>query len=135
MLNTEMQVLKPEMQVLKTEILEWAPAQNMLSFICRTSLSQKSKTLKEQLQKAREIQNEICGIEKDENYLGDNDLQNLEDRVVNVRKVLAESQSKDWVQKFEYLKLMFFPPSSRISSCVRTVDTVMCLHTWRIPAV
>ena len=29
----------------------------------------------------------------------------------------------------------FFPPSSRISSCVRTVYTVMCLHTWRSPAI
>ena len=29
---------------------------------------------------------------------------------------------------------IFFPPSSGISSCVRTVDTVMCLHTWRSPA-
>ena len=27
------------------------------------------------------------------------------------------------------------PPSSQISSCVRTVDTVMCLHTWPSPAL
>ena len=27
-----------------------------------------------------------------------------------------------------------FLPSSGISSCVRTVDTMMCLHTWHRPA-
>ena len=33
-------------------------------------------------------------------------------------------------------KIIFYPPSSRISSfCVRTVDTVMCLHTWRSPVL
>ena len=29
----------------------------------------------------------------------------------------------------------FYPPSSGISSCVRTVDMVMCLHTWHSPVV
>ena len=36
---------------------------------------------------------------------------------------------KAWSQSF------LNPPSSRISSCVRTVDTVMCLHTWCSPAM
>ena len=30
---------------------------------------------------------------------------------------------------------LFYPPSSGISSCVRTVYTVMCHHTWRSPAI
>ena len=29
----------------------------------------------------------------------------------------------------------YYLPSSGISSCVRTVDKVMCLHTWRSPAM
>ena len=29
----------------------------------------------------------------------------------------------------------FYLPTSRISSYVRTVDTVMCLHSWGSPAV
>ena len=29
----------------------------------------------------------------------------------------------------------FYPPSSSISSCVRTADMVMCLHTWHSPAM
>ena len=29
----------------------------------------------------------------------------------------------------------FFPPFYEISFCVRTADTVMCLHTWCSPAV
>ena len=29
----------------------------------------------------------------------------------------------------------YYPPSTRIYFCVRTIDTVMCLHTWRRPAV
>ena len=32
-------------------------------------------------------------------------------------------------------KTLFNPPSSGISSCVRTVYTVMCLHTWCSPAI
>ena len=34
-----------------------------------------------------------------------------------------------------YISMFFYPPSSRISSCVRTVDRVMCLHSWHSPAV
>ena len=32
-----------------------------------------------------------------------------------------------------YLLWVFYPPSSGISSCVRTDDTVMCLHTLAQP--
>ena len=36
----------------------------------------------------------------------------------------------------EQRKLFFYyPPSSKIYSCVRTDWAVMCLHTWRSPAV
>ena len=31
-------------------------------------------------------------------------------------------------------KVFYYPPSG-ISSCVKTVHTVMCLHTWRSPAI
>ena len=31
--------------------------------------------------------------------------------------------------------LFYYPPSSGISSCARTVYTVMCFHTWLNPAI
>ena len=52
--------------------------------------------------------------------------------------MLAQSGSE---KKYKLVKLflnhLFFNylPSSGISSCVRTVYTVMCLHTWRSPAI
>ena len=34
-----------------------------------------------------------------------------------------------------HMDLFYYPPSSGIYSCVRTVDRVMCLHNWRSPAM
>ena len=34
-----------------------------------------------------------------------------------------------------HLMTVFYPPSSVISYCVRTVDTVICLYTWPSPAM
>ena len=28
------------------------------------------------------------------------------------------------------MSFYYYPPSYRTSSCVRTIDTVICLHTW-----
>ena len=39
-----------------------------------------------------------------------------------------------FIFKIISLVLFYYPPSSGISSCVRTVDTMMCLHTWHRPA-
>ncbi len=54
-----------------------------------------NKAISSALTRAREIQNEISGIVKDQNYLGDDDLKNLEDRIVSVKRVLSDSLSKD----------------------------------------
>ena len=37
--------------------------------------------------------------------------------------------------KMPSLDFLNYPPSSRISSCIRTVYTVMCLHTWHSPTI
>ena len=36
---------------------------------------------------------------------------------------------------FSWSYLFYYPPSPEISSCVRTVDTMMCLQTWPSPAM
>ena len=57
-------------------------------------------------------------------------------KTVNNRGMFKQFQHKKLEAKQSKLLacLFYYPPPSRISSCVRTIDTVMSLHTWHSPA-
>ena len=40
-----------------------------------------------------------------------------------------------WFLAEKPVSFFYYPPSSGISLCVRTIDTVMCLHTWPSPVI
>ena len=56
-----------------------------------------------------------------------------EDSIQNCRYLRPRAPKRDVKKLLEHAGkvIILYLPSSGISSCVRTVDTLMCLHTWR----
>ena len=65
-----------------------------LRLIYRSILVQQNKAMGEKLRRAQEIQNEISKIENDPNFVGKNDLKNLEDQVVTVKNLLTKGRDE-----------------------------------------
>ena len=77
------------------------------------------------LEERENLQKNLIGYSKDLNL----DIPPHLDGIVAYRASLGHK-----VMALKELFFVYYPPSTRISSWVRTVDTVS-LHTWRSPAM